>query len=48
MFKGKIGKVRVLAGGRSIKYKQVPEGVFIHVNNLKPDPNDAIIQVITD
>jgi len=48
LFKGKIEKVRVLADGSSIKYKQVPEGVFVYTNNLKADPNDTIIQITTD
>lgn len=48
LFKGKIEKVRLLSDGTNIKYKQVPEGVFVYTNNLKTDPNDTIIQIITD
>jgi alpha-L-fucosidase len=48
LFKGKIEKVQALADGSSIKYKQVPEGVFVYTNNLKTDPNDTIIQITTD
>ncbi|MCO5946558.1 alpha-L-fucosidase [Mucilaginibacter flavidus] len=48
LFKGKIEKVRAFADGSSIKYKQVPEGVFVYTNNLKTDPNDTIIQITTD
>jgi alpha-L-fucosidase len=48
LFKGKIEKVQALADGSGIKYKQVPEGVFVYTNNLKTDPNDTIIQITTD
>ena len=46
--KGKVTKVALLNGGGNIKYKQLPEGVFVYTEGLKTDPDDTIIQLTTN
>lgn len=45
--KGKVTKAALLNGG-NIKYKQLPEGVFVYTEGLKTDPDDTIIQLTTN
>ncbi|MGZ3873852.1 MAG: alpha-L-fucosidase [Mucilaginibacter sp.] len=46
--KGKIIKAALLNGSGNIKYKQLPEGVFVYTEGLKTDPDDTIIQLTTN
>jgi len=46
--KGKITKAALLADGSPVKYKQMPEGVFVYTTGLKPDADDTIIQLTTN
>ncbi len=40
--------VNLMSNGSSIKYKQVPEGVFVYTSSLSADPDDTIIQLTTN
>jgi alpha-L-fucosidase len=44
----KISKATLMANGSSVKFKQVPEGVFIYTNNITIDPLDTIIELTTN
>ncbi|TWJ01612.1 alpha-L-fucosidase [Mucilaginibacter frigoritolerans] len=46
--KAKITKVALFADGSSLKFKQQPEGVFVYINNIKPDAVDTIIELTTN
>jgi alpha-L-fucosidase len=46
--KGKVTKVVLMSDGSNIKYKQVPEGIFVYTSSLKADPEDTIIQLTTN
>jgi alpha-L-fucosidase len=42
--KEKVAKAVLLNGG-AVKFKQVPEGVFIYTNGLAMDPVDTILKL---
>jgi alpha-L-fucosidase len=46
--KDKIVKVSLFADDSSLKFKQLPEGVFVYVNNLNPGAVDTIIKLYTN
>jgi alpha-L-fucosidase len=44
----KVSKVTLMADGRSIKFKQQPEGVFIYMEGVTADPVDTILELTTN
>jgi alpha-L-fucosidase len=46
--KEKVTKVALLSDGSKLKFKQVPEGVFVYTDNLTADPIDTIIELTTN
>jgi alpha-L-fucosidase len=43
--KDKIVKVSLFSDGSTLKFRQLPEGVFVYVNNLDPGAVDTIIKL---
>jgi len=46
--KEKITSAILLPNKKSVKYKQLPEGTFIYLENVNPDEIDTIIQLNTE
>lgn len=46
--KEKITKAALMSNGSNVKFKQVPEGVFIYTGNVTLDPTDTIIELTTN
>ncbi len=46
--KQKITKVSTLAGGKTLKFKQQTEGVFVYVKGIETDPYDTILKLSTN
>ncbi|TSD63420.1 alpha-L-fucosidase [Inquilinus sp. KBS0705] len=43
--KGKVAKAALLSDGSAVKYKQVPEGLFIYTSGLALDPDDTVVKL---
>jgi len=43
--KGKVAKAALLANGSAVKFKQVPEGVFVYTTGLAMDADDTIVKL---
>lgn len=48
LVKGKVTKVTFFGDGNSIKFKQLPVGVFVYADNIKADAIDTIIELTTN
>jgi alpha-L-fucosidase len=46
--RGKVTKAVLMSDGSSVRFKQMPEGVFVYTSSLKADPDDTIIQLTTN
>lgn len=45
---GKITKATLMSTGLSVKFKQLPEGVFVYTDNIPVDLTDTIIELTTN
>jgi alpha-L-fucosidase len=43
--KGKVAKAALLSNGSAVKFKQVPEGVFVYTTGLAIDADDTIVKL---
>ncbi|HEY0245261.1 MAG TPA: alpha-L-fucosidase [Mucilaginibacter sp.] len=46
--KAKVIKASIMGNGSNVKFKQLPEGVFIYTDNVITDPTDTIIELTTN
>ena len=46
--KAKVTKATLMSNGSSVKFKQLPEGLFIYTDNITLDPTDTIIELATN
>ena len=45
--KAKVVKARSMKNGKAVKFKQLPEGIFVYTDAVDADPVDTIIQLET-
>ena len=46
--KSKVAKATLMSDGSALKFKQLPEGVFVYLDNVKADAIDTIIRLETN